>query len=340
MLWIVAALAGPEEIVVWQKPFSRFDDRRWLVHSEVVTPVPFGFGGHQSRLRVRAWQLETVVHCQLADRRGSLREVDCRIEDVALRAHDPRARAGSREEQDLRALTTEMVGKSLQLQAHRSGRVPNTDFDGLSEQGQTERRRANAVRAMVSQVSAAFHMELPEGDPNGRQWSARQEPLLQLASPTLGMSSVRVRHRIDEVDGSWIQQTTGRATSTSRMPNPNFGMGCRLVGLEERGRADQPTLAPLTTLGGKGSSSGKDGGTQGNAPSMATADYATDGSMGLCRPGQQEQEQFMDLELRYRLDLSGVSVVDLALGFPTERIWAVQGQPAGSSPGSTTGSNY
>lgn len=346
MFWMMAALATagaedpPEEIVVWQKPFARFDDQRWLVATEVVAPVPLQVGSRRGSFAVNAWQLEAVVHCNLADERGRLREVDCIVEQASVRAYAPSTRTGTARVRLLEELAQELVGCSLQLQAHASGRVPNVDFDGLDETQRDMRNRANSVRTMLSQISAAFYMELPRGDLDGRSWSAKSEPLLRLASPVLGMASARTRHRVDRVDAYWVMQSSGRSTSTAPLPNPNRGWGCNPVGRLSEAQAET-NGAPATTKGIPGMLTLD--GVSAPAP-HADADrpgsYSTDATSRKCRVGQTEQDDQLEIELSYRLNLDAVTIIDPEAGYPVERVWAVRGHPSASSPGSVTGTQY
>ncbi|MEZ4320898.1 MAG: hypothetical protein R3F61_25700 [Myxococcota bacterium] len=301
MWWLALAAAADdasaedvsEEIIVWQQPFARFDDKRWLVRSEVITPALTPLGTVKTPIGAMGWQLEAIVHCRLVDTKGSLREADCILEDAALRVHVPKARPDGNADVAIRAMAAELKGKNLQLQVNKKGRVPNTDVDGLAEDNQDERRLVTGVHTMMTQVSGAFHMDFPKRDPRGHTWVSYQEPLLMLASPRRGIGSQEVLHRVDVVDGRWILQTKGRSTSTSPLPNPDAGLPCTW-------------------------------------PSK----------YGSCIANAQVYPDFLDTEMTYALDLSGVAVVDPDAGYPTERVWAVTGAATASSPGALGTTDY
>jgi len=336
MFFVLAALAQSppapqvsEEIFVWQQPFSRFDDKRWLVRSEVVSPTFATVGSVKSPIRANAWQLEAVVDCQLADNRGKLREVECRVEDAALRVHTPDGRAGSRQDRAMVELAQSLVGANLQLQVNRKGRVVNMDLDGLPEGNLEERRVVDGVRMMMAQVSNAFQMDFPDEDPRGRVWNSKREPLLLVAAPTQGMGSVRVQRRLDSVDGNWIQQTRGRSVSTAVVPNPDAGIprgrSAGITGLQSPLPAISWAAAGARPydIRSRWSGTGRNNRVRGWSLGSATG-----------------QPYSLGMDFTYALEMAAVSVVDLERGYPTERVWTVRGQPTASSPGSVTGTSY
>ncbi|MCB9679248.1 MAG: hypothetical protein H6737_29360 [Alphaproteobacteria bacterium] len=318
MWWLALAAAAPadtigaddtvsdgtvsDEIIVWQRPFARFDDKRWLVRSEVITPAVTPLGTEKTPIRASAWQLEAVVHCRLEDRSGRLREVACAIEQAALRVHVPRAAAGGEEEQAIRDLAATLQGAVLQLQAHKRGKVPYSDIDGLDGDAVRSRRLITGIHTLTSQVAGAFHMDFPkDDDPRGHTWVSYQEPLLLVASPVRGMGAVEVLHRVDVVDGKWVQQTQGRSTSVSPMPNPNAGLPCR--GPDPRGSSSRSPV-PAASMDAR------------------------------CTASMLYQPDFLDSTMSYALEIAGVSVVDPDAGYPIERVWTVTGRPtAGSASG-------
>lgn len=231
MIWMLPALAAPqpapdaaEEIIVWARPFARFDDKRWHVQTEVITPMRQPFGTAQHQVWSNAWQVEAIIHCRLDGSDRDLRETICTIERAAVRVHVEKGK--SKDTESIRQMANWLKGMRVQLQVNAKGRVPNLDLDGLSERNERERDLVLAQRTLLQQVQGAFHMEIPKENPIGASWVSYQEPILGMVSSFPGMSTVEVAHRIDPLDGHWVQQSSGRATSTIPVPNPRAGMMC------------------------------------------------------------------------------------------------------------------
>ena len=215
-----------DTVIVWARPFARFDDTRWHVRSEIVTPIHTLLGTQQVPLRARAWQIEAIIACTLADASGRLREADCRIEDAEVRVHLP-GKTPDRFERAILATRERLVGARIQLQVNDKGAVPNLDLEDIDADNLVERQLVVGSRTLVGQIAAAFHLNVPKGESGiGVNWPTFKEPLLGLASPRAGMSSVQVANRIDPLDGHFVWQALGKAVSTGPVPNPNAGLPC------------------------------------------------------------------------------------------------------------------
>ncbi len=215
-----------DTVIVWARPFARFDDTRWHVRSEVVTPIHVLLGTQKTPLRARAWQLEAVIACTMADDRGRLREADCRIEDAAVRVHMP-GRTNHRFEAAVEATRERLVDARIQLQVNDRGAVPNLDLEDIDTRNIIERQLVVGARTLVGQISSAFHLNIPKGQSGiGENWVTFREPLMGLASPRAGLSSVQVANRIDPLDGHFVWQALGKAVSTGPTPHPKAGLPC------------------------------------------------------------------------------------------------------------------
>lgn len=232
-MWLIAVALGQtteadlevtKEVIVWSQPYARFDDKRWLFRSEVVTPSTFAFGSIDRPLRANAWQIEAVVHCRLGEGTYNRKEAACQIEAAALRVN--LAKPNAKDEAAIDAMAASLVGTAIAVQAKSDGRVPNVDLDGLPESNATERRYAMYARGLVAQLAYAFHADLPNEDPVGKTWITYEEPLLQIPSAEAGLSSVEVSHTVSDHKGNWVLQSEGRATSQTRLANPSAGMPC------------------------------------------------------------------------------------------------------------------
>ncbi|MEZ4321683.1 MAG: hypothetical protein R3F61_29685 [Myxococcota bacterium] len=353
-LLTTATAAEPSpEVIVWSNAFARFDDRRWVVRTEIVTPSPVQVGTEDGAVLVNAWQLEAGLHCELSPGGRNVREALCTIEAVSLRAHVPGADRGVAD--TIRAAADELRGAVLQLQVSAKGRVRNVDLEGMPDKTVSARRLEASRLALAGPLAAAFHEELFQRQP-GERWQSTNERTLLIASPYPGMGVSRVDWSLDILDAVWVAQASGRATSTFEITNAE--QTCRMSSVEDRQTADLTSweqdrdildaVLGLPTKNGSSTFVGGalvpgDAGTTGpdiggGLPVLESTTSALRArtpkwqQFPACGLGRIDSVETQDVQAHYALEMAGVSVVDPERGYATERVWSVWGEPTASTP--------
>lgn len=218
-----------ERVVVISDGFKRWDGTRWLVETQVTLPVPFAVRSFRNlEFEAVAAQLQFVMACEKTFRKAKRRfEVDCQLEDLALRASPLRPNR-PREPMDevLQEWTQTLKGAGLQLNVSDDGRVINVDLEGMAGKG-GQARDAETVRGQVVVESmrvllrlamAAFHMRLPPSNAlREGQWVEYEPTLFQIPDMTNTMSGAYVIHQLNVYRGENVVQSKGMGTIRTGM---------------------------------------------------------------------------------------------------------------------------
>lgn len=283
-----------QEIVVWGDPFARWDDTRWLIKTEVVTPYPFNFMKERNAsVNVSGFQVETVMTCAKAwklDRKHY--EIDCRLEDVALQASlagdttDQRVETGNA---ILAELDAKLTGAAIQLQVADDGRVTSIDLEGLEKDTDRGQYIQETLRQVLSRVSAGFDMKMQKFNQlHEGKWIEYRSRLMTMPLPaksTATQSNSTVIHYLSLYKGQVMVQSIGRGL----VGVPPLGGGA-----EQALVSQQDTSAASTAYG-------------------------------------ESERSFEMPSTFYDTSLTGVSIYDADEGFMTERVFAVEGIPTASA---------
>lgn len=303
MFLAVAAHAGPaaEEIVVYGDPFARWNGTRWLVETEVVPPNPMRLDRERDEGFIAlGMQSHVILAC---DKEHALsrkaHEIRCAIEDLSLRAvpgeRDPSAARIAAMDGVMAELDAKLTGASVQLQVSADGAVRDVGLDGVEDGDHRTADIQETLRLALLSPLAGFHLRLPTAAlKDGRSWVEYNSALLTIPSAAGSSGSSELAHYANRVDAGWIVQSIGQATATAPIRNPLADTPCLRTGPEN--------------------------------PHWAG-----------CPPGSNRRPEYIDhaaFTATYDLELDGVGLFDPATGYLTERVWAVRGKPAASSPDS------
>jgi hypothetical protein len=303
-----------EEIVVWGDRFARWDETRWLIKTEVVTPYPFLFMQEKNAaVYVSGFQVEAVMACNKAWKLGRKHyEVDCRLEDVALqasladRATDGRIATGN---SILSELDQKLTGAKLQLQVADDGRVTSIDLEGIGKDTDREQYIQETMRQVLSRVSVGFDMKMQKFNQlHEGKWIEYRSRLMSMPLPansTATQSNSTVINYLSFYKGQVMVQSIGEGLIS--VPALGSAAGERWGG-----------FSSASTSTPSGASQGS-GGLGSDAPSE---------SKGW---GDSTPQSFEVPETNYDTSLVGVSIYDPDEGFMTERVFAVEGKPTASA---------
>ncbi|MCB9664278.1 MAG: hypothetical protein H6732_09205 [Alphaproteobacteria bacterium] len=219
-----------EEVVVYDDPYARWDHTRWHVRTQLGLPTPYLLYDYSSHeMEPVAIDLDFVMSCVKTWRRNKTRqEVDCTIDDLAVRAAPWRLKEPYGEE-ILAYLDQRMTGSRLQLLVADDGRVMGVDLEGFTEDNDRQKAIFQQARMLLDRALAGFHLRLPPRSAiRLGQWveynptlfaipyvppqSARsmQEARAPAIYNTLGGS--RVIHQLDPYKGHQVVQSVGEGT--------------------------------------------------------------------------------------------------------------------------------
>lgn len=208
----VHQVRADEEIIVYSDLFARWKDTRWLVETEVRLPTwMFWAANENAEVRVRAFQVRTVLACEQDARLGRRRiEVYCHLEGVGLQAatieSDPELTQGILDE-----MKGKLTGAALKLQVRDNGRVTNIALRNTPElRNRRERQIHEALRMILSRLVVGFDMKLRKGNfLSTGQWVENRTALLSMPSITLTPASGLVVHQLNGFEGHTVVQTKG-----------------------------------------------------------------------------------------------------------------------------------
>lgn len=228
---VVVDQRAPEEIIIFGDPFARWDGTRWFVHTQVGLPLPYPmFAEFNKEFEPTDFDIRMITACEKTWRRTKKRyEVDCKIEDISLRAatyksHEPNAQA------ILEEFDEKLSKAKFQLVVADDGRVLRVDLSGLP----TDNARQNAIneqaRMLLNRAMAGFHMRLPpQSQIRLGQWVEYDSSLFSIPivndnqqerrmqegrAPIIQntMAGSHIIHQLDKYKGHLIVQSVGKGT--------------------------------------------------------------------------------------------------------------------------------
>jgi hypothetical protein len=338
----VAAFGAPEEIVVYGDGFARWDNTRWYVSSEILSPFAWQLQAKRNAsLPTHALSIRAVLACNLdapLGKRGY--EVLCVLEDLQLSAAHadpnpgPLARAGA--DAVLAHLDDTLTGASLQLHVRANGAVSNVDLEGLEAGDRRSASAAEALRGVLGRLAAGFHLKAKHG--LGDTWVERDPLLLRLPSLIGSSGSSELVHRFSEVDHMWVVQTVGSGVASVPIPTGAVSTS----GFGPRGAQAGGVKA---TSGGSGVGSQDHGGFRPEEPYQHPVEMV--GIPKGSEPPGEELPEFppptmfdpvlpatnggpaLDVDARFDLTAFGVAAYRPVDGVLVERVWVVRGVSAG-----------
>lgn len=231
-MWLLTALAWSapqatvsEEVVVYADPFARWDGTRWEIQSELMLPLGIVLASRDdTEIVAEALQLHAVLLCAKEARLGRRRhEVACDIEDVGLQAVATRwtaERDQPKVAKVLSELDARMTGLAVQLQVRAEGGVPNVQLDGVRDSRDKEDRRYDeALRAVVGQVMAGFHLEVPDQGTRPGTFEEANPTLLRIPGLVPAAGASRMVHTVARRGDLQIVQSVGGGSASLPLPN-------------------------------------------------------------------------------------------------------------------------
>jgi hypothetical protein len=301
-----------QEITVWGDRFARWDDTRWLIKTEVVTPWPFAFLKERNYgVTISGFQVEAVMRCNKAWKLGKKHyEIDCVLEDVALQASltglptDERIETGN---EILAELDAKLTGAALQLQVADDGRVTSIDLEGLDKNDDRQQHIHETMRQVLSRVSVGFDMKMQKFNQlHEGKWIEYRSRLMSMPLPantTATQSNSTVINYLSNYKGQIMVQSIGEGL----VGVPPMVADAREA-LKAQGATDSGSTTSLAS-----------GGLNGGAPTASTSDFGS------------SRNAYEVPETVYDTNLIGVSIYDADEGYMTERVFAVEGIPTASA---------
>lgn len=219
-----------EEIVVYDDPYARWDHTRWHVRTQLGLSSPYLLYDYSSHeMEPIALDLDFVMSCLKTWRRNKTRqEVDCTIDDLAIRAASWRLREPYGDE-ILAYFDERLTGSRLQLLVADDGRVVGIDLEGFDEDNDRQKAIFQQARMLLDRAVAGFNLRLPPRSAiRLGQWVEYNPTLfaipyvppqsrrsqLEARAPavynTLGGS--RIIHQLDPYKGHQVVQSVGEGT--------------------------------------------------------------------------------------------------------------------------------
>jgi hypothetical protein len=210
-----------EEVVVYADLFARWDNTRWSVRTELFLPFRLPLNMELNKgFQTYAVQMETVFVCNKTWKLGRRHmEVDCVIEDFAMRSlvreKKPKPQRIEDMRQVLQELDERLTGARIQLQVADDGRVTNFDLEGLKKDNRRLAEMHEVQRQLMRQVLAGFHLRLRrEAVLKEGQWHEYNSELMTIPVPpelTASAGSSLLVHYLNAYEGYAMVQSIGEA---------------------------------------------------------------------------------------------------------------------------------
>ncbi len=208
------------EIVVYGDLFSRWDETRWLVKTEMVLPYEMRLQRDvNNEFDTSGLQVHAVLVCDKDIKLGRHRwQVNCRIEDIAVVATvgerpDLSERRLEIAQSVLDEIDDKLTGAALQLQVDDRGQVVSVDLEGVVGSGGRIEENKETMTSILSRVTSGFDLRLRPGNQlHEGKWSEYDVALMKMPlpsgyQPTVG-SNVVV-HYLNRFRGNTIVQSIG-----------------------------------------------------------------------------------------------------------------------------------
>ena len=240
-----------------RNPFNRWDGTRWSIEDELVLPSGLLLAADQNlAFRTHALQVRAILACSKDARLSNKKwEVSCAVEDVGLLVTSTthwRPQDQARVQQILDQVDARLTGAEAQLQVGSEGTILNFDLEGMVADNSDDRMAVEALRTLVSQVMAGFHLEIPYQGQRDGQWIERHTELFDIPSITAARSATEVLHQSSAWKTDRLVQTVGRGTvamSASWTGNDPF-FHSKLVGIDGSSNMISSTGGMAASKGG------------------------------------------------------------------------------------------
>lgn len=240
--WLsIAAVAQEEpieEIVVWGDLFARWDNTRWLVQTEIATPLTFILTKDQNlSFATQEILVRSVIACAKDWKLGPRRyEVSCKIEDLSVLAAVAEERVNEKDVARAQAVLDEidkkMTGAALQLQVADDGRVTALSLEGVDASNVRERTLEETMRQILSRQVVGFNLKLRKFNQlNEGKWQEYNSTIMSMPMPdgAAGGSNLLV-HYLNKFKGELIVQSIGKGLV--QIPsNPPWNYELELIGV-------------------------------------------------------------------------------------------------------------
>lgn len=260
--WLsVGALAQEEpieEIVVWGDLFARWDDTRWLIATEIATPLGFQLmKDENSEFATQEILVRSVVTCNKDWKLGAKRyEVSCKLEDIALLAAVAETRVSekdiARAQGVLDEIDQKLTGAALQLQVADDGRVTNLDLEGLQTDNARERSIQEALRQILARQVVGFNLKLRKFNQlNEGKWQEYNSTIMSMPLPDgAAAGNSLLVHYLNRFRGELIVQSIGKGVvQVPTVPARNYSL--ELIGVSRFDPAEGFMLERVWALTGK-----------------------------------------------------------------------------------------
>jgi hypothetical protein len=253
------------EVVVTADPYARWEHTRWRIDTQVALPYPVPlYAAVNHEVQVVAYDLSLVLACDLGEpvtRRS--REVDCVIEDAAVRAspwlRDPPAGQAVLDETDRR-----LTGLDIRLQVTEEGEIATIGLHGEPEGNRRTGIQYENLRQLVSRAFVGFHMQVPPRFVIGKDWYERNSRLFSLPAfrwlaiaegglPPAGGGNTEGALYLDGAGGSTVpnEVSVGTLVSSSgaitlSAPAPAIGVRTALTAIRQGRNSFDAMQAPAS----------------------------------------------------------------------------------------------
>jgi hypothetical protein len=217
-----------EEIVVWGDLFARWDDTRWLVATEITTPLTFTLKKDENaEFATQEILVRSVIACSKDWKLGPKRyEVGCKLEDISLKAAVAERRVNeadvARAQSVLDEIDVKLTGALLQLQVADDGRVTALSLDGIDTSTSRERTIQETMRQILSRQVVGFNLKLRKYNQlNEGKWQEYNSSIMSMPMPDGTPSgSNLVVHYLNRFRGELIVQSIGKGVSAVPLVPP------------------------------------------------------------------------------------------------------------------------
>lgn len=250
-----------EEIVVWGDLFARWDDTRWMVTTEITTPLGMLFTRDENdEFASRQFQIRTVFACNKDWKLGPNRyEVSCKIEDFAMLAavseRTVTEKDIARAQRVLDEIDAKLTGATLQLQVAHDGRVNNLALEGVPKANRRQSEMHETLRQVLSRVIVGFDLKLRKYNQlNEGKWHEYNTKLMSMPVPPsipASQGSSLVVHYINPYKGHTIVQSIGKGLVNLEIGGVTMNFSLELIGVSTFDDREGYMLERVWALKGK-----------------------------------------------------------------------------------------
>ncbi len=302
-----------EVVLVWPDKFKRWQNTRWWVGMELLYPPGLSMAATENKqFRTIALQVRAVLACDQSHKLGRKKiEVDCVIEDIALRATSVRRfkrESDRRLVQDvLDDLDASLTGASIQLQVNDRGAIVDVGLEQIDRSNRRLRLRAETMRQILQRLIYPFHMKLPKSGMREGQWVEYDSDLMTMPAATASQGHSMIVHYMNFYEGYLLVQDIGTGIVSVETPPPPAQ-----IGSSTRREIDIQTASGSST--------------------DPTSFNAAELFSRVAGDGGEFDRRTVGAPTSYKLHMDGVSIYNLDNGVMEERVWSIIGRPNAFSP--------